>query len=94
MRDALCGGKGFVRDFGSGIRHGKAIFADQMVTLPGEDGVIAETTQDDVTKRQEKHLQQEHSNYNRIKLLYEAFQSQSSDSHLLNVNRLPGTELL
>lgn len=93
MRDALCGSKGFVGDFGSGFRHRKLMFADETVGLPSEDGVITETTQHDVTGRQEKHLQQEHHDYNSIKLLFEAFQNQSFNIYLLNANRLPGSEL-
>lgn len=93
MRDALSGGKGFVGDFGSGFRHRKLMFADEIVGLPSEDGVITETTQHDVTGRQEKHLQQEHSDYNSIKPLGEAFQRWSFNIYLLNANRLPGCEL-
>lgn len=93
MRDALCDSEGFVGDFGSRIRHRKLMFAHETVGIPREDGVISETTQHDVTERQEKHLQQEQSSYNGIKLLFEEFQIPELNIHLLDTDRLPGCEL-
>lgn len=46
------------------------MFADEAVGLPGEDGVISETSQHGVTERQEKRLQQKQSGYNSIKMAF------------------------
>lgn len=95
MRDALCDSKGFEGDFGSRIGHRKLMFADETVSLPREDGVISETTQHGVTERQEKHLREEQSGYNSIKLLFGEFpiQALNVNPNLLDTNRLPGREL-
>lgn len=57
MRNAPCDSKGFVGDFGSRVRDGELILAEECVTLPSKDGVIAETTQDSITEWQKQHLQ-------------------------------------
>lgn len=57
MKDPPCDGEGLVGDFGPTVRDRELIFAEERITLPGKDGVVAETTQDGVTERQEKNLQ-------------------------------------
>ncbi len=49
--------EGLVGDFGSTVGDRELVFAEEGVAFPSKDGVIAETAEDGVTERQEKHLQ-------------------------------------
>lgn len=57
VKDPPCDGEGLVGDFGPTVRDRELVFAGERITLPGKDGVVAETAQDGVTERQEKNLQ-------------------------------------
>lgn len=51
-----CDSKGLVVDPGPLIWNWQLVFAEQRLTLPGEDGIIIEAAEDGVTQRKEEDL--------------------------------------